>query len=63
MLAVMVPPTIAINELMATMPEIASKRCALITLKPNQPTMRIQDPKARKGMDEGGCALTRPSFL
>ena len=58
-----VPPTIAISELIATKPEIASKRCALITLKPNQPTIKIHEPNARKGIDDGGCALTRPSFL
>ena len=62
-LAAKVPPTMAISELIATSPEIASKRCALITLKPNQPTIKIHEPKAKKGIDEGGCALTRPSFL
>ena len=58
-----VPPTIAISELIATKPEMASTRCALITLKPNQPIIRIHEPKARNGMDDGGWALTRPSFL
>ena len=57
-----VPPTIAIKELIATKPEIASTRCALMTLKPNQPTIKIQEPNARNGIDEGGCALIRPSF-
>ena len=36
--------------------------CALITLKPNQPTVRIQAPSARKGMLEGGCAEIAPSL-
>src|SRR5690606_11060970 len=62
-LAATVPPTMAMSELIATKPEIAYRRCALITLKPNQPTIKIQEPKASKGMEEGGCALTRPSFL
>jgi hypothetical protein len=33
--------------------------CALMTLKPNQPTIRIQAPSARKGMLDGGCAEIR----
>ena len=57
-----VPPAIAISELMATRPEILSIVCALITLKPNQPTESIQAPSARKGMLEGGCALIAPSL-
>ncbi len=52
--ALNVPPTIAINELIATKPEIASTCCALMTLKPNQPTIKIHEPKARKGIDDGG---------
>ncbi len=62
-LAAIVPPTMAIKELIATSPEMASSRCALMTLKPNHPTIRIQEPKAKKGIDEGGCAVIRPSFL
>ena len=57
-----VPPTMAIKELTATSPEILSSVWALITLKPNQPTIRIHEPKARKGMLEGGCADTTPSL-
>ncbi|EXI68133.1 MAG: hypothetical protein AW08_01351 [Candidatus Accumulibacter adjunctus] len=53
----------AISELMATRPEMFSMVCALITLKPNQPTVRIQAPRARKGIDEGGCADIRPSLV
>jgi Amt family ammonium transporter len=53
-LAVSVPPTMAISELMATSPEMASKRCALMTLKPNQPTIKIHEPRARNGIEEGG---------
>ena len=41
-------------------PEILSRVCALITLKPNQPTIRIQEPKARNGILEGGWAETSP---
>jgi hypothetical protein len=48
--ATSVPPTMAISEFMATRPEILSRVCALMTLKPNQPTVRIQAPSARKGM-------------
>ena len=57
-----VPPTIAINELTATRPDTLSSVCALITLKPNQPTVKIQAPKARKGMLDGGCADIAPSL-
>ena len=60
--AASVPPTIAISELTATRPEILSMVCALITLKPNQPTVRIHAPSARKGMFDGGCAETAPSL-
>ena len=42
----MTPPTIAISELMATRPEIFDNSPALATLKPNQPTMRNQEPSA-----------------
>ena len=49
----------AISEFTATRPEILSMVCALITLKPNQPTVSIQAPSARKGMLDGGCALMR----
>jgi len=40
----------AISELTATRPEIFSRFPALITLKPNQPMARAQEPSARKGM-------------
>ena len=60
--AIRVPPTIAINELTATRPEILSIVWALITLKPNQPTVRIHAPSARKGMFDGGWALIEPSL-
>ena len=52
----------AIKELTATKPDILSRVWALITLKPNQPTIKIQAPKAKKGMLEGGCAETAPSL-
>ena len=60
--ATKVPPTMAMSELSATKPETLSKVCALITLKPNQPTMRIQAPNARNGMLDGGCAEMAPSL-
>ena len=60
--AASVPPTMAISEFTATRPEILSSVCALITLKPNQPTVRIQAPSARNGMLEGGWALMPPSL-
>ena len=47
------------SEFTATSPEILSSVCALITLKPNQPTESTHAPSARKGIDDGGCALTR----
>ena len=56
------PPAIAISEFMATSPEILSIVCALITLKPNQPTDSTHAPSARNGMIDGGCAATPPSF-
>ncbi|MCY1402457.1 hypothetical protein D9M71_175990 [compost metagenome] len=59
--AATVPPTIAINELTATRPLTPCKVCALITLKPNQPTIRIHDPNARNGILEGAKATKRPS--
>ena len=52
----------AISEFTATRPEILSMVCALITLKPNQPTASTQAPSARNGMDDGGWALTLPSL-
>ena len=55
-------PTIAVSELTATRPEILSSVWARITLKPNQPTIKIQAPKARNGMLEGGCAEIAPSL-
>jgi len=42
-----VPPAIASSEFTATSPEILSIVCADITLKPNQPTVRIHAPSAR----------------
>jgi hypothetical protein len=60
--AASVPPTMAIKELTATRPEILSTVCALITLKPNQPTVKIQAPSARNGMLDGGWAEMAPSL-
>jgi len=60
--ATSVPPTMAISEFTATRPLILSMVWALITLKPNQPTARIQAPSARKGMLDGGWALIAPSL-
>ncbi|MNG06947.1 hypothetical protein D3C84_902250 [compost metagenome] len=51
----------AISEFTATNPLTPCKVCALITLKPNQPTMRIHEPRARKGMLDGANATRRPS--
>ncbi len=59
--AASVPPTMAINEFIATRPLTPCKVCALITLKPNQPMISIQEPKARNGMLEGANATNRPS--
>ncbi len=61
--AAIVPPAIASSEFTATSPEILSIVCALITLKPNQPTDRIHAPSARNGIDDGGCAEMPPSFV
>ncbi len=61
MSATTMPPHMAISELIATRPETASSRCALITLNPNQPMHRSQEPMASQGMDEGGGAVPRPS--
>ena len=61
--AASVPPAIAISELTATRPLILSIACADMTLKPNQPTDRIQAPSARNGIDDGGCAAMRPSLV
>ena len=52
----------AISEFTATSPDILSRVWALITLKPNQPTVNIQAPSAKKGMLDGGCADTAPSL-
>ncbi|MCY1543064.1 hypothetical protein D9M68_788580 [compost metagenome] len=52
----------AMSEFTATRPEMFSSRCALITLKPNQPTQRIHAPSARKGMLDGGWADMPPSL-
>ncbi|MNT84324.1 hypothetical protein D3C72_2243210 [compost metagenome] len=60
--AASVPPTMAMSEFTATRPEMFSSRCALITLKPNQPTQRIHAPSARKGMLDGGWADMPPSL-
>ena len=48
--------------LTATSPESLSTVCALITLKPNQPTTSTHAPSARNGMLEGGCAEMAPSL-
>jgi len=58
-----VPPTIAISEFTATRPDTASINCADITLKPNQPTVRIHAPSARNGILDGGCAEIMPSLV
>ena len=60
--AASVPPTMAISEFTATRPEILSSACALITLKPNQPTVSIHAPSAKNGMLEGGWAEIAPSL-
>ncbi|MNY32052.1 hypothetical protein D3C86_1662430 [compost metagenome] len=59
--AARVPPTMASSELTATRPLTPCKVCALITLKPNQPTIRIHEPSARNGMFEGAKATSLPS--
>src|SRR3569832_2445029 len=56
--ATSVPPTIAINELIATSPFIFSSVCALITIKPNQPTVRSRLQALEK---ECSKADARPS--
>ena len=61
--AASVPPAIASSELTATRPDILSSVCADITLKPNQPTVRIHAPSARNGIDDGGCAEIAPSLV
>ena len=55
----MMPPHMAISELMATRPEIASSFCALMTLKPNQPMHSSHEPSASHGIEEGGVAPAR----
>ncbi len=57
----MVPPTIASKELTATSPLTPARVWALITLKPNQPMIRIHDPNARNGMLDGAIAISLPS--
>ncbi len=57
----MVPPTIASKELTATSPLTPARVWALITLKPNQPMIRIHDPSARNGMLDGAIATSLPS--
>src|SRR5688572_20981067 len=60
--AASVPPDMAMSELSATRPLILSMVCADITLNPNQPTDRIQAPRARNGMLDGGWEVrTLPS--
>ena len=58
-----IPPAMAIRELTATSPEIPDSSWADITLKPNQPTVKIHEPSAKNGMLEGGNATKDPSFL
>ena len=49
------------SEFIATRPLTPSTDCADMTLKPNQPTVRIHAPSARNGMLEGGnAAATEP---
>ena len=55
------PPTMAISEFTATRPLTASTVWADMTLKPNQPTVRVQAPSERKGMEEGGWPVMPPS--
>ena len=55
----MMPPHMAISELMATSPLTVFSDCALITLKPNQPMHSSQEPIASHGIDEGGMPTTR----
>ena len=58
------PPTMAMSEFNADQSgDRLEPLRAHITLKPNQPTMRIQAPRARKGMLDGGCADMPPSRL
>src|SRR3990167_3767151 len=59
--AATVPPTIAIRVLTATRPLTLPRVCALITLKPNQPMIRIHEPSARNGIFDGAKATKRPS--
>ena len=54
-------PDDRISELIATRPDTASSRCALITLKPNQPMHSSQEPMASHGIEDGGDATSRPS--
>ena len=58
--AARIPPHIASSELTATRPETALRLCALITLKPNQPTHSIHEPIASHGIDDGGGLIGRP---
>ena len=59
--AASVPPTIAMSEFTAPSPLIPSTACALITLKPNHPTVRIQAPSARNGIELGAKDVILPS--
>ena len=55
----MMPPHMAISELMATRPLTVLSDCALITLKPNQPMHSSQEPMASQEIEEGGIPTTR----
>jgi hypothetical protein len=54
------PPHMAINEFKATRPVAVFTDCALMTLKPNQPMHKSQEPKASHVTDDGGVARERP---
>ena len=56
----MMPPHMAISEFKATRPVTDFSVCALITLKPNQPTHSIHEPMASHGMEDGGMPAERP---
>ena len=55
----MMPPAMAISELMATRPVTVFSDWALMTLKPNQPMQRSQEPIASQGIEEGGMPVVR----
>ena len=58
-----VPPIIAMSELIATSPVTDSSDAAVMTLKPNQPMQSIHEPSANQGIDDGGIPTAPPSFL